>query len=197
MTDTILGIRQDVLTRRLSGGSNNIKWSVAQSARIRQHVWELSEKNLLRAAEVKLIDSQRPLTAPVGAMVLRAMDSTALSWQFQITNETSDLCQDVIKVAGWNLQNFRKNAPVLDSHNSAIPPLGQSSMPWQVGLGLMANVTFPTPGISAASDQARSMVAAGIWRGSSVGFIPGTFKFASDPQRPMGIDFLSGHILTE
>ena len=198
MVDVILdNIRHDVLTRRLIGGSNHIKWSVPDAARIRQHIWDLSEKNLFRVAEVKLLDSQRPVTAPVGAMVLRAMDSTALSWQFQITNETSDLCQDVIKVAGWNLQNFSKNAPVLNLHNSALPPLGQSSMPWQVGLGLMANVTFPESGISAASDQARAMVAAGVLRGASVGFIPGQFKFSSDPQRSLGIDFLTGHILTE
>jgi hypothetical protein len=195
MTDTILGIRQDVFTRRLSGG--HIKWSVKDAARIRQHIWELSEKNLLRAAEVKLLDSQRPVTGPMGAHVLRAMDSSALSWQFQITNETPDLCLDVIKVSGWNLQNFRKNAPVLDCHNSAIPPLGQSSIPWPSGSGMMANVTFPESGISAASDQARAMVAANIWRGASVGFIPGQFKFSSDPARPLGIDFLSGHILTE
>jgi hypothetical protein len=121
MTDAIFGIRQDVLKRRLSGG-HNILWSAKDAARIRQHVWELSEKNLFRVAE--LPDSQGPVTGPMGAMVLRAMDPAALSWQFQITNETPDLCADIIKVAGWNLKNFKTNGPVLDSHNSAIPPLG-------------------------------------------------------------------------
>jgi hypothetical protein len=196
MTDAIFGIRQDVLKRRLSGG-NSILWSAKDAARIRQHVFELSEKNLLRVAEVKLLDSQRHVAGPMGAHVLRAMDSSALSWQFQITNEAPDLCFDVIRCAGWNLQNFRKNGPVLDCHNSAIPPLGQSSMPWPSGSGLTANVTFPEPGTSAASDQVRAMVAAGVLRGASVGFIPGKFKFSSDPQRPLGIDFLEGHILTE
>jgi hypothetical protein len=87
-------------------------------------------------------------------------------------------------------QNARRNA-YLDGL------LGQSSMPWRVGSGLMASVMFPAAGISAASDQARAMVAAGIWRGASVGFVPGLFRFSKDPQRPLGIDFLEGHILTE
>jgi len=65
------------------------------------------------------------------------------------------------------------------------------------GPALMASVTFPAPGISALSDQCRSMIAAGILRGASVGFVPGKFKFSSDPQRPLGIDFLEGHTLTE
>jgi phage head maturation protease len=61
----------------------------------------------------------------------------------------------------------------------------------------MANVAFPDPGISAVSDQVRAMVAAGVLRGASVGFLPGQFKFSKDPARPLGIDFLSGHTLTE
>jgi hypothetical protein len=196
MTD-ILGIRQAVFTRRLTGGSNHIHWSAKDAARIRHHVFELPEKVLLGAATMKLLDSQQPVTAS-SAHILRAMDSSALSWQFQITNETPDLCLDSIKRDAWNFKNFEKNGPVLDCHNSAIPPLGQSSMPVPYGSsGMMATITFPQPGISAASDQARAMVAAGVLRGASVGFIPKEFRFSKDPARPMGIDFLSGHILTE
>ena len=125
------------------------------------------------------------------------MDTSALAWQFQISNESPDLMNDVIKVAGWKYPNFAKNGPVLFCHDSGTLPVGQSSMPWANGSSLMANVTFPAAGISAVSDQVRGMIAAGVLRGASVGFVPGRFKFSSDPQRPMGIDFESGHILTE
>jgi hypothetical protein len=47
------------------------------------------------------------------------------------------------------------------------------------------------------SDQVRAMVAAGVLRGASVGVIPGQFRLSKDPATPLGIDFMSGHILTE
>jgi phage head maturation protease len=199
MTDTILGIRQTVVTRRLSGGSNNIKWSPPAEAFIRQHVDALPEKVLLGIAEMKLFDSQSPAAAPVmEAHVLRAMNSSALSWQVQISNGSTDLMLDQIAPNGWNLRNVGSNLPVLLAHDSSALPVGQSSMPWlRGGTALMANVAFPEPGTSAVSDQVRAMVAAGVLRGASVGFIPGQFKFSKDPARPLGIDFLSGHILTE
>jgi len=200
MTD-ILGIRQAVFTRRLSGGSNNIRWSTKDAALIRQHVDALSEKALLGVAEMKLFDSQNPSAAPSSVMaahVLRTMNSSSLSWQFQISDGLTDLTLDQIAPNGWNLQNARSNLPVLLAHDSSTLPIAQSSIPWlRGGTALMANAAFPQPGISAVSDQVRAMVAAGVLRGASVGFIPGQFKFSKDPARPLGIDFLSGHILTE
>jgi hypothetical protein len=200
MTDTILGIRQAVFTRRLSGGSNNIRWSTKDAALIRQHVDALSEKALLGVAEMKLFDSQHPVAASstMEAHVLRSMNSSALSWQVQISNGSTDLMLDQIAPNGWNLQNVGNNCPVLLAHDSSTLPIGQSSMPWvRGGTALMANVAFPEPGISAVSDQVRAMVAAGVLRGASVGFLPGRFQFSKDPARPLGIDFLSGHTLTE
>src|SRR5260370_6036189 len=201
MTDAILGLRQTVLTRRLCGDSNNIKWSPKDAALIRQHVDSLPEKVLLGVAEMKLFDSQNLGAAPSSVMeahVLRAMNSSALSWQVQISKGSTDLMLDQIAPNGWNLKNVGNNCPVLLAHDSSTLPVGQSSMPWlRGGTALMANVAFPEPGISAVSDQVRAMVAAGVLRGASVGFIPGLFKFSKDPARPLGIDFLSGHILSE
>jgi hypothetical protein len=197
MTD-ILSLRRTVLTRRLYGDSNNIKFSPTAAALIRQHVDSLPEKVLLGVAEMKLFDSQNHGAAPMEAPVLRSMNSSALSWQVQISNGSTDLMLDQIAPNGWNLKNAGNNCPVLLAHDSSTLPVGQSSMPWvRGGTALMANVAFPEPGISAVSDQVRAMVAAGVLRGASVGFIPGHFKFSKDPARPLGIDFLSGHILTE
>src|ERR1700736_1279026 len=107
MADALDILRKDAFDSRVKGmaGGHRIRWSPKHEAQIRQHIAGLSEKVLLAAAEVKLLDSQGPV-GPMGAMVLRAMDSTALSWTFQITNEEPDLCLDVIKRAGWNFKNF-------------------------------------------------------------------------------------------
>jgi hypothetical protein len=200
MADTILDImRQDALRMRIKGiaGSARVLWSAEHAAQIRQYVWSLPERKLFEAAEVKPLSQHLPIGAPAKALTLRAMDTSALAWQFQISNESPDLMYDVIKLAGWRFQNFAKNGPVLFCHDSGTLPVGQSSMPWTTGSALMANATFPAANISAVSDQVRGMIAAGVLRGASVGFVPGKFKFTSDPQRPMGIDFMDGHTLTE
>jgi hypothetical protein len=201
MADTILGIRQAVANKRLTGSSNHIKWTPSGAAVVRRHVDALPENVLLGIAEMKLFDSEHCGSEPssvMGAHVLRAMNSSALSWQVQISNGSTDLMLDQIAPNGWNLRNAGSNLPVLLAHDSSTLPVGQSSIPWlRGGTALMANVAFPEPGTSVVSDQVRAMVAAGVLRGASVGFIPGSFKFSKDPQRPLGIDFLSGHILTE
>jgi hypothetical protein len=189
--------REAVLAARLKHvvGGARILWTTKAAAQLRHDIWAMPESALFKVAEMKTAEPVVRLSA--SAPVLRAMDSSALSWQFKISDETSDLTHDVIKVNGWRLQNFAKNGPVLFCHDSGSMPVGQSSLPWISGSSLMANVTFPAAGISAASDQCRSMIAAGVLRGASVGFVPGRFALSRDPQRPMGIDFLDGHTLTE
>jgi phage head maturation protease len=133
---------------------------------------------------------------PIASVQRAAMDSRALTWKFVISDETPDLMNDVIKLDGWRLQNFGKNGVVLSNHDHTLP-VGQSSLPYVSNKALMAAVTFPEAGISATSDQVRGMIAAGVLRGASVGFVPGKIAFSKDPQRPLGIDFLDGHQLTE
>ncbi|UFX41715.1 hypothetical protein HAP47_0020605 [Bradyrhizobium sp. 41S5] len=197
MADAIRDLRQTVLSRRLDGNSN-IKWTPKSAAVVRDYIESLSEKALIQASETKLFEPGVAPSNVANAHVLRAMNSTALSWQVQISNGSTDLMLDQISPTGWNLKNAAGNLPVLLAHDSSTLPVGQSSMPWlRSGTALMANVAFPEPGTSALSDQVRAMVAAGVLRGASVGFIPGQFQFSKDPARPLGIDFLSGHILTE
>jgi phage head maturation protease len=186
--------REAVLAAKMNGvvGGVKVLWDTKSAAQLRRDIWALPERVLFAAAEVKT--AARPMAAP--APVLRAMDSGALSWQFKITDQSPDLMNDLINVDGWDLANCARNLPVLFNHDPSMP-VGQSSMPWKSGQALMAIVTFPTEGVSATSDQCRSMVAAGVLRGASVGFVPGKFRLSSDAQRPMGIDFLSGHRLSE
>ena len=179
MADALDFLRRAVTQTRLKGivGGTRVHFSAQGAAQIVSHVESLSEKKLLEVVEVKPFDSQGPvISAPAKTLTLRAMDTTALAWQFQISNESTDLTYDVIKIAGWRFQNFAKNGPVFFCHDSSTLPVGQSSMPWTSGSALMANVTFPAAGISAVSDQVRGMIAAGVLRGASVGFRPGKFK---------------------
>jgi hypothetical protein len=200
MPDELNSIRKDILTRRLAGGSNRIKWSVEAAARVRHHIAEMPERELLRAAEVKLFDSQSaPASIEIPTTMQRAMGATALSWLCTISYESPDLCMDLIKRNGWDLKtSYTLNRPVLFAHKGDLIPVAQSTLPYPSGASaLMAAAVFPEPGVSEISDQVRAAVEAGIFRGASVGFIPGKFKFSQDPVRPLGIDFLSGHILTE
>jgi hypothetical protein len=201
MVDANLDIlRADTIQKRISGapGGLRVLWRSGDIARIRQRVFDLPQRELIGAAEVKF-DSQRSvLLSGVAPMLRRATDSTALAWQFRISNESPDLMGDVIKLRGWDLQNFAKNGPVLFAHDANALPVGQSSLPEIVGDALVASVEFPKAGVSEVSDQVRAMVAAGILRAASVGFQPGKFKFSTDRARgPMAIDFEDGHILVE
>src|ERR1700674_5408547 len=185
MPDPLEALRHDVLQRRMHGitGGLHVFWRSADIARVRHHVFALHERDIIGVAETRFFDAKRSVSAPPAPVLRRAMDSTALSWQCRITNETPDLMGDVIKLKGWNLQNFGRNGPVMFAHDISALPIGQSSLPRISGDALMACVEFPAPSISEASDQVRTMVAAGILRGCSVGFIPGKFKFSTDRAR--------------
>jgi hypothetical protein len=187
-------MKQVAFKWRLKGGAF---FTPLQSAQIRHHISNMPERALFEAAEMKLFDQGTPAPGPMAAHVLRAMDSTALSWHCRISDEGTDLPGDQIKVAGWNLAIAAKNCPAPLSHDTSALPVGQWSMPYRSGSALDANVNFPQPGTSAVSDQVRAMMAAGVLRGVSVGFIPGTFRFSADKQRPLGIDFIEGHTLIE
>jgi hypothetical protein len=195
----ITELRKAAFTRRLTGGLQRVHWSPLHVAQVRHHISSLSDRVLFESAEMKLFDSRRAAAAPglLPVHISRAMDSSALSWRVRISDEGTDLMLDQIKVKGWNLANFARNGPVALAHKTDELPVAQSLTPFVSGSALFADSVFPEPGISAVSDQVRNMVGAGMFRGASVGFIPGKFKFSTDPQRPFGIDFLEGHILTE
>jgi hypothetical protein len=187
-------MRQVAFTWRLKGAA---LWTPLHRAQIRHHISNMPERTLFEAAEMKLFDQGSAAPGPIAAHVLRTMNSSALSWHYRITDEGTDLMGDQIKVAGWNLAVAARNCPAPLFHDTSALPVGQWSMPYRSGTALDANVNFPEPGISASSDQARVMVAADMLRGASVGFIPGTFRFSADKQRPLGIDFMEGHTLIE
>jgi hypothetical protein len=192
-------IRKDILTRRLGGGSNRIRWTPEGAAQVRHHISEMPERELLRAAEAKFLHSQSTVESIEIPTTTRAMNSTALGWLFTISFETPDLCTDLIKVKGWDTKTSYgpRNRPVLFCHRGDMIPVGQSTQPYAAEPALMAACMFPEPGVSETSDQVRAASAAGLIRGASVGFVPGRFKFSTDSARPLGIDFISGHILTE
>lgn len=92
---------------------------------------------------------------------------------FRFVASTNDVDRDgdVIDQAGWQLDNYRKNPVVLVAHHSAAMPVARARV-WIEASKLMADVTFPTPGVSAESDQAYRLVKEGFLRALSVGFMP-------------------------
>src|SRR4051794_35272134 len=109
MTDTLESLRQHTFAARIKGipGGARILYSPGHTAQVRQYVWSLTEKKLFEAAEAKPFDPQRSvINAPAKALKLVAMDSSALVWQVQISNESPDWVNDIIKLAGWRYPNF-------------------------------------------------------------------------------------------
>jgi hypothetical protein len=113
-----------------------------------------------------------------------------MNFVFRISTNDTDLAGDQIDQNGINLAKFARNPVVLAAHESQAFPIASSSLPWTVGgSSTLARVDFPAPGISAASDEARALVGAGVLRGCSIGFIPEKFSPANDPDRPFGLNF--------
>jgi HK97 family phage prohead protease len=74
---------------------------------------------------------------------------------------------------GWRTDNYRKaGAPVLWAHDYKAPPIARSLQIRRTPTGLMSVDQFPPPGVYPFADQVHDLVAEGLIRAKSVGFIP-------------------------
>jgi hypothetical protein len=200
VTNTLDLLRQDAFFKRVKGisGGHRIAWSAADVARIHGHIKSLPEEKIIRAAppavvhKVPAIDlaSIRRKLLESGIVVNRDMQSDDTNFLYIISSPAVDLSNDDIDQAGIDFENYKNNNPaILDSHNSAIPPIAISSPPFLSGGKTMAIAKFPRPGISADSDRVAAAIRGGLTRGASIGFVPLKWSFTKDPKRPMGISF--------
>lgn len=96
---------------------------------------------------------------------------SARTYRFVASTSERDRDGDVLSVTGWELDAYKKNPVVLASHNAKALPVAKARV-WIEGGRLMADITFPPPGTSKASDEAHALVAGGFLRAVSVGFMP-------------------------
>lgn len=92
-------------------------------------------------------------------------------FQFVASDESTDRMGDVIRVAGWELAQYKRNPIVLFQHQSS-NPVGISTKVWLEGKTLMAQIKLAAEGTSPFIDTLRKLLAQGIIRAVSVGFMP-------------------------
>lgn len=128
-------------------------------------------------------------------------DTKARTIRFVASDETVDRYGDIIRVAGWDLSNYRRNPVLLFGHNSREPPIGTSNA-WIEGTRLLADATFLPLGVSDFADEIWRIIDAGALRAVSVGFLPTedpNFMWAADDPNhdswPVGFEYIAQELL--
>lgn len=116
----------------------------------------------------------------------------AAQYTFVASDETPDRYGDVVRVSGWQLANYKRNPIVLFQHQNS-SPVGISTKVWVQGTALMATIKLAAPGTSAFIDTLRSLLAQGIVKAVSVGFMPlASPNYLRDKdQQVTGLEFVS------
>jgi hypothetical protein len=201
MTDPDDILRQHAFIRRVAGHPN-IFWSARDVTRIRNYVMSVPTSVLRerwpvarKFVEPDFAATRSKLLAERGIAVDRDMQPDARRFVFRISSEDIDRGNDVIKIDGWDFDAFAQNPTVLNAHDNLALPIATSTMPWKSNKTLLAIAKFPSPGVSAESDQVAAALTAGLVRGASVAFMPKKWNFTKDPSRPLGIDFEAAQLL--
>ena len=94
--------------------------------------------------------------------------SGATDGTFVLNEESEDRVGDVIEVAGWQLDNFQKNAPALWNHDSS-KLVGQWENVKVVGKQLIGDLRLASTSLG---KMAKTLIDEGILKAVSVGFLP-------------------------
>ncbi len=103
------------------------------------------------------------------ATELRAVEDN--QFEFIASDETVDRYGDIVRAAGWEVANYKRNPIVLFQHQNAVP-VGISTKVWIDGKKLMARIKMAAEGTSAFIDTLRKLLDQKIIRAVSVGFQP-------------------------
>jgi hypothetical protein len=197
MADALDFLRNAEWHKRISppvAGANLILWEAKDLPTLHDGYMSARYEQLIQAAQpaiVKAVDPaiDKAALAKMG-FELRDFGPKDLSFIGRPTcGVTVDHANDLVESPGVDWSLFEKNSPVLDSHNSAIPPVATSAMPFMSGNSHLAIFRFPNLGVSENSDSKAAAVRARLMRGLSIGFIPKRWSFSKDPNRPLGINF--------
>lgn len=114
------------------------------------------------------------------------------SYTFVASDETPDRYGDIVRAAGWQLANYKRNPIVLFQHQNS-NPVGISTKIWIAGTTLMATIKLAAAGTSPFIDTLRSLLAQGIVKAVSVGFMPlAAPNYLRDKEQQVtGMEFVS------
>jgi len=113
-------------------------------------------------------------TVKAFAPEIRAIDERSRTIEFVASTEAVDRYGDVIRVAGWKLDNYRRNPIFLWAHKSGEPPIGKT-----VGIhvetsppALVQKVEFADAATYKFADTIFNLYKGGFLKAVSVGFMP-------------------------
>lgn len=137
-------------------------------------------------------------------MTQKAADTDAGTFEVVISDETVDRYGEVIKVDGWDTNNYMLNPIVLWGHDHRSMPIGIcTSLEVTADRKLLARGRFAPAEANPFAQQVRALYDLGIVRATSVGFISKEaegnvitkaelleFSFVSVPANPMALSTL-------
>jgi HK97 family phage prohead protease len=127
--------------------------------------------------------------------VAAAPDDGSRTVRFVLSDGSVDRMGDRIAVNGWELTQYKRNPTVLWAHDISKPPIGRMTQIFVSGNRLMGDVKFAPAATYEFADTVYRLVVDGFINAGSVGFTALEWKFASDPDRPHGINFIRQELL--
>ena len=129
---------------------------------------------------------------------VKAGEGDSRSITFTISTASADRMGDTVALAGWKLENYRKNPVVLWAHDSSSAPVAKATKLWIEADKLKAETEFvpaDNPAVGRFSEGVLQLYRGGFLSATSVGFMPLQYAFTEDPARRYGIDFLEQELL--
>lgn len=123
---------------------------------------------------------------------------------YLVSDETVDRMGDIIRVKGWDLENYRKNPVILWSHDGkSVPPIGRANnVRRRYGPDrLTADIEFAPAEAHEFADTIYQLASRGFIRATSVGFLPTETEEVNEKQRealgvgPYGQIFSSAELM--
>ena len=149
-----------------------------------------SEQDLVEHAQAKDLPESFAVVKGFVSEVKAVKDTNRFN--FTISTAGVDRDKDVIEVAGWNLDNYKKNPVVLFGHDYRSLPVGKSVSIKTSKKGLDSEVEFASADTYPFAETVRKMVAGGFLSAASVGFRP--IKYAYNEDR-RGVDIQESELL--
>ena len=133
----------------------------------------IREIDLTALQDYKDGKSEPPILYKAAGLIKSARDMI-----FVASEETPDRYGDIIQVAGWNFDNFKKNNVFMFNHDYHIAPIGTVPKVWVEGKQLLNTVDWDT------ADELAKFIKGkydrGFLKGESVGFRPLEWEESSD-----------------
>lgn len=149
-----------------------------------------SEQDLIKHAQAKDLPADFAVVKGFVSEVKAVKDTNR--FRFTISTAGIDRDKDVINVAGWNLDNYKKNPVVLFGHDYKSLPVGKAIGIKATKKGLDSEVEFASADIYPFADTVRRMVAGGFLSAASVGFKPTKYEFNEERK---GVDIQESELL--